>query len=289
MVILTADLIAVPREIAEEVAARLKRRHGIERSQLLVNAAHNHSGPEVGAAPAMLPPDPAEQERIAQYSRRLTDNLVRVAELALADLAPAEISIGHGSAGFAVNRRQATPRGMVIGVNPTGPVDHDVPVLKIASPDGKLRAVLFGYACHNTTLGGNCYKFNGDYAGFAQAELEKALPGATAMFLQLCGGDQNPNPRGKLEQAETHGRTLAGEVRRVLSGELQPVGGPIRTAYRVVKLDFAPQSRDTFVEEAKSADRFRKARTSGSSRPSTPADRSGRSIAPCRPCAGARP
>ena len=147
-------------------------------------------------------------------------------ELALADLAPAEISVGHGSAGFAVNRRQSTPRGVVIGLNPKGPVDHDVPVLKIASPEGKLRAVLFGYACHNTTLGGDCYKFNGDYAGFAQAELEKALPGTTAMFLQLCGGDQNPNPRGKLELAEAHGRTLAGEVRRVLSGELQPVRRP---------------------------------------------------------------
>ena len=61
-------------------------------------------------------------------------------------------------------------------------------------PDGKLRAVLFAYACHNTTLGGDVYKINGDYAGFAEVELEKALPGATAMFMQLCGADQNPDP-----------------------------------------------------------------------------------------------
>ena len=34
---------------------------------------------------------------------------------------------------------------------PTGPVDHDVPVLRVSDAQGKLVAVLFGYACHNTT------------------------------------------------------------------------------------------------------------------------------------------
>ena len=114
--------------------------------------------------------------------------------------------MGHGAVGFAVNRREPTPEGVQIGVNPEGPVDHDVPVLKVTAPDGKLRAVLFGYACHNTTLGGDFYQIGGDYAGYAQAELEKAHPGATALFVMLCGGDQNPNPRGTLDLARQHGR-----------------------------------------------------------------------------------
>ena len=60
--------------------------------------------------------------------------------------------------------------------------------LRVAAPDGKLRAVVFGYACHNTTLGGDGYQINGDYAGFAQIEAGKGVARATAMFLQLCGG-----------------------------------------------------------------------------------------------------
>ena len=144
-------------------------------------------------------------------------------------------------------------------LNGNGPVDHDVPVLKIASPDGKLRAVLFGYACHNTTLKDG-YQINGDYAGFAQIELEKALPGATAMFLMLCGGDQNPNPRGTVELAAQHGKTLAGEVQRVLAGTLRPVRPTIRTAYEEVKLDFVRRDRAVFEQEAKSDDRFRRHR-----------------------------
>ena len=99
-------------------------------------------------------------------------------------------------------------------------MDHRVPVLRIAGDDGKPIAILFGYACHNTTLTGDTYSISGDYAGFAQADLEQAYPGATALFLQLCAGDQNPNPRGTEEYAHQHGRTLADEVRRVLGGKL---------------------------------------------------------------------
>ena len=86
-------------------------------------------------------------------------------------------------------------------------MDHDVPVLRVDTPEGKLRAVLFGYACHNTTL--SFYKFCGDYAGFAQHYLEAAHPDVTALFLLGCGGDQNPYPRRTLELAQQHGRSLA--------------------------------------------------------------------------------
>jgi hypothetical protein len=140
-------------------------------------------------------------------------------------------------------------------------VDHDVPVLSVTAKDGSLRAVLFGYACHNTTLGGDFYRIGGDYAGYAQAELEKAHPGATALFVMLCGGDQNPNPRGTLDLAVQYGRTLAAEVARVLGAPLRPVHPPIRTARETVSLDFAPHTRATFEEEAKSPDVFRQRRS----------------------------
>ena len=153
------------------------------------------------------------------------------------DLAPARLSVGHGAVGFAVNRREPTPEGVKIGVNPAGPVDHDVPVLKVTGKDGSLRAVLFGYACHNTTLGGDFYRIGGDYAGYAQAELEKAHPGATALFVMLCGGDQNPNPRGTLDLAVRHGRrpgrrgrprARARPCARCAPDPHRPRGGPAR-------------------------------------------------------------
>jgi hypothetical protein len=146
--------------------------------------------------------------------------------------------VAHGSAGFAVNRRQHTDKGVVIGVNNEGPVDHDVPVMKVETPEGKLKAVLFGYACHNTTL--DIYQVNGDYAGFAQIEIEKANPGITAMFMAGCGADQNPNPRRSVELAQQHGSALASAVQDVLSGDFKPVGSPVRTDFTIVDLDIAP-------------------------------------------------
>jgi len=261
VVIVTTDVIGLPREVSDEVAARVQKKHGLQRAQLLLNSSHTHCGPVIWPNLKMMYDLSAEdQQRLVDYSRKLTDELVGVVGAAVADLKPAKVSCGRGSVGFAINRREKTPKGMRIGLNPEGPTDHDVPVLKIAAPDGKLRAVLCGYACHNTTLGGDFYQINGDYAGFAQLELEKAQPGATAMFVILCGADQNPSPRGKLELAQRHGRELADEVTRVLGGELRPVRPPIRTAYEVVSLDFAPHDRGTFEEEAKSKDVYQQRR-----------------------------
>ncbi|MGQ9573767.1 MAG: neutral/alkaline non-lysosomal ceramidase N-terminal domain-containing protein [Thermoguttaceae bacterium] len=256
-VIITTDLIGLPRELAEQVASRLKQQHGIERSQLVLSCSHTHCGPVVWPnLRAMYFLSPEDQDRLIRYSKKLADQLVRMVDAAMADRAPADVWAGHGSVGFAINRRQPVPQGVRLGVNPKGPVDHDVPVLKVTAPDGKVRAVLFGYACHNTTLGGDFYKIHGDYAGFAQIELEQALPGTLAMFMILCGGDQNPHPRGKVELAQQHGKALADEVRRVLGGQLRPVRGPIRTAWQVISLDFARHERATFEKELKSPDRY---------------------------------
>ncbi len=261
LIIVTADLIALPRDLCNQVAERAGKKHGLERRQILFNASHTHAGPVVWRnLDFLLEGGPAEREKVVRYRERLADDLTGLIDKAMADLAPATLAVGHGRVGFAVNRRQPTEKGFRIGVNPTGPVDHDVPVLRIASPDGKVRAVLFGYACHNTTQGGNNYRINGDYAGFAQTELEKLVPGATAVFMILCGGNQNPGPRGTTEIAEQYGKALAGEVKRVLDGELKAIRPAIRSAFGEVDLEFTQPTRAWLEEEAKSTNRFRKRR-----------------------------
>ena len=247
VVIVSTDLIGLPAEVADQVAERVRKQFGIARARLVLNSSHTHTGPVVGPNLSSmwdLPPD--AEKKIAEYATTLTDALVEVTGKAIADLAPAQLSFGFGEAGFAVNRRQATARGMTIGVNPAGPVDHRVPVIRVAAADGRVRAVLFAYACHNTTLTGEFYQLSGDYAGVAEAQLEAEYPGATALFLQLCAGDQNPNPRSTIELADQHGRTLAAEVERVLKGELRPLRAPVRAAWLVARLPFAPQSRATY-------------------------------------------
>ena len=160
IVIVSTDLVGIPRELSDEVAAKLKKQYGLNRSQLLINASHTHTGPIVWPNLRNLAvlPD-GEQEKLIDYRKSLAEALVSVAGSALRDLSPAVIEFGEGDAGFAANRRTA--------INPNGPVDHRVPVLKIADPAGRIRGIVFGYACHNTTLTGEFYQLSGDYAGFA--------------------------------------------------------------------------------------------------------------------------
>jgi len=89
--------------------------------------------------------------------------------------------------------------------------------------------LLFGCACHNTTLTGKHYEICGDYAGFAKQHVEAEHPGAEAMFMIGCGADANPHPRGEVDHARQHGKTLGAEVCRVAAGKLRPVRGPLGT------------------------------------------------------------
>jgi neutral ceramidase len=253
VVIVTTDLIGLPRAITEVVAARLMKQHGLERRKVLFNSSHTHTGPIVRPnLMTMFDLSPEDRKRLDDYALRLTDALVDVTEEAMADLAPAVIEYGAGEVGFAINRRQFQQGSVRIGVNPGGPVDRSVPVLRVRGANGRVRAVMVGYACHNTTLTAEFNELSGDYAGFAQEAIEKAHPGAAGMFLMLCGGDQNPEPRSTLELAQRHGASLAGEVDRVLSGQMVTLSGAVRSGFEVTELDFAPHTREQFEEELNS-------------------------------------
>jgi neutral ceramidase len=259
IIIVTLDIIGLSHELSEEIIKRVAEKHGINRSQLLLNSSHTHSGPVIWPSLSrMYVLSDQDLQALIRYNRRLADDIADVIDMAFLDLKPVHLMVAHGSANIAVNRRQSTEKGFIIGVNNEGPVDPDVPVMKVETTDGKLMAILFGYACHNTTL--DIYQVNGDYAGFAQIELEKANQGVTAMFMQGCGADQNPNPRRTVEYAQQHGRTLAGAVQSVLSGEFNPVRPPLRTYFTTVNLEFAPPVPNQFEEEILGEDRFRRNR-----------------------------
>jgi enamine deaminase RidA (YjgF/YER057c/UK114 family) len=150
-----------------------------------------------------------------------------------------------------MNRREFTPAGVTLGVNPRGPVDRSVPVLRVAGADGRPRAVLFSYACHNTTLTGDNHRLSGDYAGFAQAEIERRVPGVQAMFMAGTGADANPYPRGTLPDAQRHGEDLGEEVARVLTSTLQEVSGPLRVAFDEADLPLQQPTRTELERMAK--------------------------------------
>jgi hypothetical protein len=127
-------------------------------------------------------------------------------------------------------------------------------VLRVDGADGKLRAVLFGYACHNTTL--SFYQFCGDYAGFAQNYFETDHPGVTALFMTGCGGDQNPYPRGTIDLAQRHGRSLATAIEAALLPKPRVLAGPLRSMFQEIDLTYAPPSREEFERRLASKNKY---------------------------------
>ena len=237
VVLLTGDLIGVPRPLAEAVSAEVRKKTGLKRDQLMIAASHTHCSPVLANNLSdMYPIPPDLASKIGPYTDKLRDWMVSVVVKALDALQPATLSVGKGTTRFAVNRRKPTPKGVINSANPDGPVDHDVPVLRVES-GGKLLAVVFGYACHNTTM--QYYRWSGDYAGFAQIELEKKHKGATALFWTGCGGDANPLPRSKIALCQKYGKELADAVDAVLEGKLTPVAGTLRARYAEISLPFA--------------------------------------------------
>lgn len=240
-VLVTSDFQGVPRSMSDRVFARLQRELSLERSQVMFAFSHNHCGPRLGDDLIDYYPVESEQEQlVAEYTDLMVDRTVDVIKQALADLRPARLQQGLGKATFAVNRRnnrEAEVADLLARGEPLkGPVDHDVPILTVTRPDGTLAAVLFGYACHPTTL--SFTKWCGDYPGFAQLAIETAHPGTLALFVNTCGGDQNPLPRRKVELCEQYGQQLAVGVEEALRDPLSPVSSRLRTAFQLVDLPY---------------------------------------------------
>jgi hypothetical protein len=237
LVLVTTDLIGFPRSLSVAVADEVQRSTGLPREALMLTASHTHCGPVLrDNLMDMYDMPPEQMPKLKAYGTELQSQLVKLVRDALADLKPARLHTGQGTARFAVNRRKPTDKGFINAANPEGPVDHDVPVLQVTTPEGKLRTVVFGYACHNTTL--QFYQWCGDYAGFAQINLEERHPGAVAMFWSGCGADANPLPRSSVELCQKYGKELAEAVEATLKTQLKPVLGTFKASYATIPLAF---------------------------------------------------
>ncbi len=256
-VLVASDMLGFPGALAGRIAARIEKEHSLGRERLLFNASHTHGGPVVdGVLPVAYPMSEAQWADVRRYTRQLEEKIGILISCALEALRPASLHFAETTAPFAVNFRVRTARGWIHAPNPEGAVDRSVPVLRVDGADGKPYAVVFGYACHPTVVPA-IYQFHGDFAGFAQEAIERRYPGATALFLQGCGGDAKVSPRGTLDLARAYGELLGAIVVHAMEGKMSPVRGPLKCAFDTVKLPFAhTPSREELAARLKDANVF---------------------------------
>ncbi|MDB6117252.1 MAG: hypothetical protein JWO08_1033 [Verrucomicrobiaceae bacterium] len=237
-IIITVDNCGVPASLRDLVLDGLSKQK-VTTQRFAICSTHTHCAPMLNGMLANmfgvdLPKD--QQQRVDRYTKETRDNLIKVARDAIAAMQPSTLSMAHGEVGFAKNRRLPSPGGLTNAENPAGPVDHDLPVLKITDSKGVVRAIFTSYACHCTTMGWNF--IHPDWAGMAQANLEKAFPQAVALTAIGCGADQNPYPRKEESLVIQHGQTLSDEVTKVVNGSSRELKGPLKCGVRPISLAF---------------------------------------------------
>jgi hypothetical protein len=250
-VLVTTDLLGFPKGLSDRIRDRVVKKYDLSKAQIMLNSSHTHSAPVLeDALLDIYPLDDAQKKKVHQYTVAVEDKVVEVIGSALRAMKPSTISSANGVARFQVNRRNNVASTLPMKTDLSGPNDYSVPVIKIEDLSGKLTAIAFGYACHNTVL--SDYNWSGDYAGFAQLELEKMHPGVTAMFFQDAGADQNPLPRSTVPLAQQYGRTLSAAVDRVLQEEMRPMAATLTSGYREVMLSLNDlPTKDDYARMAK--------------------------------------
>lgn len=243
VIMVTVENCGLPDELTEEVSKRIKQKTGIPRENFVACFTHTHSAPCLtNSASFIFSSDmiPAQQATINRYTNQLKDWMETVTLDALENRKPCQIEWNIGELGFAKNRR-----------TDGGPVDHSLPVMRFTDEDGNLRAVWASYACHCTTLGGSDNHICGDWAGFAQEEIQNTHPDVTALITIGCGADANPEsrmramPQGvqevfetRLAYAKEHGESLAHEVTHQLERDAKNLPNIPEGLFKRVNLPF---------------------------------------------------
>jgi neutral ceramidase len=258
VVLVTADLVGIPKALSDCIRDELKRKFNLSRSQIVINTSHTHTGPVLtDALVDIYPLDSSQQQKIDNYTDKLGKKMVMLVDQALHTMQAVKLYAGNGVTRFQVNRRNNVELTLASQTHLNGPNDYAVPVIKVENMEGDLIAVAFGYACHNTVLAG--YEWSGDYAGFAQLDLEKNHPGVTALFFQGSGGDQNPLPRKTVQLAKQYGDELAAATDRVLSEDMEQLSPHLTTAYSEVELSLnAPPTKEALLKKAAESSGYEK-------------------------------
>ncbi len=190
--------------VYEDAAQRIRKETGIEPLRFWWTMTHTHSAPEVGPPGiyTVLLKGRSDHPVDTEYTEQFIDALVKGAKEAVAKLAPARVAIGTGMSNANINRRARDVDGKIsLGLNPDGPVERQIGLIRIEKADGSPMALIANYAMHGTVLGGRYTEISGDAQGVVAEYVEKKL-GAPMLYVNGAAGNLAPiysvynDPRG---------------------------------------------------------------------------------------------
>jgi hypothetical protein len=127
-----------------------------------------------------------------EYLDFIKATLIAGIKEARSKLAPARVATGAGMARANINRRARDLDGTIsLGLNPDGPVDRQIGIVRLERGDGSLIALIANYAMHGTALGGRFVEVSGDGPGVVASYVEEKL-GAPMLYVNGAAGNIAP-------------------------------------------------------------------------------------------------
>ncbi len=190
----STDLCLIAPSVYDEFAVQLKKETGIDPVQVWWTVTHTHSAPEVGphGMAKLMMPERYGHAPDAEYTASVQRALIDAIKEARAKLAPARLASGTGFSSANINRRARDPKGAIsLGLNPDGPADRQIGLIRLETPAGEPIALIANYSMHGTALGPQNKLISGDAIGTVSAYVEEKL-GAPMLFVNGAAGDLAP-------------------------------------------------------------------------------------------------
>jgi len=178
----------------DKVAAMIKNQLGISPMNLWWTATHTHSAPECGKAglDKIFMGERYQHEVDSVYTAFVEQKLIDGIREAREQLLSARLGVGWGFSQANINRRAVDIDGEAsLGLNPDGPVDRRIGLLRIEKADGTLMALIANYPIHGTVLGGENQLISGDAPGIVSTYVEEKI-GAPLIFINGAAGNLAP-------------------------------------------------------------------------------------------------
>ena len=192
--LVASDLCLYSPSVYDETAARLQQEMGIDPVQVWWTTTHTHSAPEVGPHGLLkiLMPERYKHDPDQEYTAGVERSLIDGIKEARAKLEPARMVVGTGFSAANINRRARDPLGHIsLGLNPDGPADRQIGLIRLERPDGSPIALIANYAMHGTALGQQNTSISGDAPGTVASYVEEKL-GAPMLYVNGAAGNLAP-------------------------------------------------------------------------------------------------
>ena len=193
-VLIASDLCSLSPAYCDRVTGGLAAELGLPPENIWWSITHTHSSPYVGppGVPGVLMPNRFQFRVDAAYTELVERKLAEGVREAIAKLEPAKLAIGQGYAEANINRRARDASGQIrLGMNPSGPADRRIDLLRLDHADGSPLALLANYAMHATVLGGSSTLISADAPGAVAAHVEEKT-GAPMLYLNGAAGNLAP-------------------------------------------------------------------------------------------------